>query len=72
MYKNNPRVSKKLTTDIFYFRRIIFPSQIAIASCNSFQKRNKRGRLALAHGRRGEAPSGGSQRCGPLQAGQGD
>ena len=34
----------------------IFFSQIAIASCNSFQKGNKRGRLALAHGRRGEAP----------------
>lgn len=45
-------------------------SQIAIASCNSFQKGNNCSRTALAHGRRGEAPSGGSQRRGPQQAGQ--
>ena len=37
-------------------------TQIAIASCNSFQKRNKSRQSALAPGGRGEAPSGGSQR----------
>ena len=41
-------------------------SQIAIASCNSFKNVTNRSRGALAHGRRGEASSGGSQRRAAL------
>ena len=47
---------------LFWHFHKFFWSPIATTSCNSFQKYNKRSRIALAHGGKSKAPTGGSQR----------
>ena len=45
----------------WHFHKFFWPP-IATTSCNSFQKYNKRSRIALAHGGKSKAPTGGNQR----------